>query len=123
MIHPSYLLLYVKSPEDSARFYGALLDVEPVEASATFALFVLNSGLKLGLWARDTVAPAPAAPAGGSEIGFSLANDKAVDETFTDWKARGVRMILEPTTLEFGHSFVALDPDGHRMRVYALADG
>lgn len=123
MIHPSYLLLYVESPEASARFYGALLQTAPVESSPTFALFVLDSGLKLGLWARDTVAPAPVAPPGGSEIGFSLAGDSAVDETFVDWKARGVPMILDPTTLEFGRSFVALDPDGHRLRVYALADG
>lgn len=27
-----------------------------------------------------------------------------------------------PTDLEFGRSFVATEPDGHRIRVYALAD-
>ena len=24
-----------------------------------------------------------------------------------------------PATLDFGHTFVALDPDGHRLRVFA----
>ena len=27
-----------------------------------------------------------------------------------------------PTDLDFGRSFVALDPDGHRLRVYAVAE-
>ncbi|WP_338112929.1 hypothetical protein [Sphingomonas sanguinis] len=29
-------------------------------------------------------------------------------------------MLMPPTDRPFGRSFVALDPDGHRVRVYAL---
>ncbi|OWY84142.1 drug:proton antiporter, partial [Raoultella ornithinolytica] len=28
-----------------------------------------------------------------------------------------------PVTLEFGHTFVGADPDGHRLRVYSRAEG
>ena len=52
--------------ESLLGFYGALLQTAPVESSPTFALFLLDSGLKLGLWARDTVAPAPVAVRGSS---------------------------------------------------------
>ncbi len=31
----------------------------------------------------------------------------------------GIPMVLEPTVLEFGYTFVATDPDGHRLRVCA----
>ena len=37
-----------------------------------------------------------------------------------DWAKRGLEIIQRPTEMEFGLTFVALDPDGHRLRVYAL---
>lgn len=120
--HPSYTLLYVDSPEASVRFYSELLSERPVEASPTFALFVLDSGLKLGLWSRHTVQPPPSAEAGGAELGIRLADDAAVDAAHADWRERGVTILREPFRQDFGRSFVALDPDGHRLRVYALAD-
>lgn len=57
MLHPNMVNLYVASPPESAAFYADLFDLEPVEASPGFALFVFPSGLKLGLWARFAVQP------------------------------------------------------------------
>jgi len=122
MNHPNFIILYVDSPETSSRFYAALLDIEPVEASPTFVLFALKSGLMFGLWSKHTVEPAPGADGGGSEIAFSLEDYDAVDATFSDWTKRGFPILFEPKTLEFGRSFVALDPDGHRLRVFAPAE-
>ena len=34
----------------------------------------------------------------------------------------GASIALPPTDPDFGRSFVALDPDGHRLRVYAIAE-
>ncbi|MET0430580.1 MAG: VOC family protein [Microvirga sp.] len=121
MNHPNYLLLYVNDPQASGRFYGELLDAEPVESSETFVLFALASGLKLGLWSRATVAPPPTAAAGGAEVGIHLETADAVDAAFTNWKGRGIAIAQEPADLDFGRSFTALDPDGHRLRVFALA--
>lgn len=121
MPHPNFIILYVDQPEASADFYRRLLDCTPVEVSPTFALFVLPSGLKLGLWSRHTVEPA-ANGIGGSELVFPLASDAAVDAACADWQARGLPILQAPTTMDFGRTFVALDPDGHRLRVYAVAD-
>ncbi|TIX36802.1 MAG: drug:proton antiporter, partial [Mesorhizobium sp.] len=68
---PNFVILYVESPERSGAFYAALLGRQPVEASPTFVLFVLDGGFKLGLWSRHTVEPAAAAAGGGAEIVFA----------------------------------------------------
>ena len=54
MPNPNFMILFVDSPAVSAAFYKTLFDREPVEASPTFALFALDSGLMLGLWSRHT---------------------------------------------------------------------
>jgi catechol 2,3-dioxygenase-like lactoylglutathione lyase family enzyme len=117
---PSYTLLYVDSPPASAAFYAGLLGREPVESAPTFALFLLNGGAKLGLWSRHTVEPAATAAGGGCEIGFSVADAATVETIHDDWRGRGLPILQPPTAMDFGHSFVALDPDGHRLRVFAL---
>jgi predicted enzyme related to lactoylglutathione lyase len=91
-------------------------------ASPTFVLFVLSSGLALGLWGKTGVAPAPVTSGGGCEIGFKVKSRNAVDATHTEWQAKGAAIALPPTDLDFGRSFVAVDPDGHRLRVYALSE-
>lgn len=114
----SLIILYVDSPAASAAFYAGLLGQEPGEASPTFAMFTLPSGVGLGLWSRHAVEPAATAPAGGGEIAF-MAED--VDAMHADWSARGLVIAQTPVDLDFGRTFVALDPDNHRLRVFALA--
>jgi catechol 2,3-dioxygenase-like lactoylglutathione lyase family enzyme len=67
---PNFMILYVNSPKASGEFYTALLGRGPVEASPTFVMFALETGLMLGLWSRHGVEPAPSAAGGGSEIGI-----------------------------------------------------
>jgi predicted enzyme related to lactoylglutathione lyase len=120
MSDPNFILLYVDHPGNSARFYADLLGKAVMESSPTFALFALESGLMLGLWSKHTVEP-PATPVGGSEVAFSLADNAAVDALYRDWSARGISMLQTPCAMEFGYTFVALDPDRHRLRVFAPA--
>jgi len=114
-----FVLLYVDSPAASAAFYADLLGKPPVEASPTFALFAMASGVMLGLWSRHTVEPAATAGGGGAEIAFTVADAAAVRATHGDWAARGLPILQAPTAMDFGFTFVALDPDGHRLRVFA----
>ncbi|MCW5773044.1 MAG: VOC family protein [Rhodospirillaceae bacterium] len=114
----SFVLLYVADPPASAAFYADLLGRPPVETSPTFAMLPLREGVMLGLWSRDTVAPA-ASPPGGSEIAFTVADGSAVDATCAAWRRRGLAILQPPTELDFGRTFVALDRDGHRLRVFA----
>ncbi|MDX8437021.1 VOC family protein [Mesorhizobium abyssinicae] len=120
---PNFVILYVDSPERSGAFYAALLGRLPVEASPTFVLFVLDGGFKLGLWSRHTVEPAAAAAGGGAEIVFAQDGPAAVDAAHRDWAGRGLNILQAPTDMDFGRTFVALDPDNHRLRVYWLNDG
>ncbi|CAI2436884.1 Extradiol dioxygenase (fragment) [Serratia proteamaculans] len=45
-----------------------------------------------------------------------------VDALYQQWREQGLEMIQPPVTLDFGYSFVACDPDGHRLRVYSLSE-
>lgn len=119
MIEPSYVLLYVDNPYASAEFYSVLLGKQPVELSPTFAMFVLENGVKLGLWSRHTTEPAPAALPGSSELAFSVKDPAAVNALYQEWGSRKLRLAQAPREMDFGFTFVALDPDGHRLRVFA----
>ena len=120
--YTNIILFYVADVGASGRFYSAILGFEPVEASPTFNLFVLPSGLAIGLWGKNGVEPPPAATGGGSELGFKVKGAVEVESAYADWLSKGARIALPPTDLDFGRTFVALDPDGHRLRVYAAAD-
>jgi len=115
----SLVILYVDNPTASAAFYADLLGQPPIEASPTFAMFKMPSSISIGLWSRHTVEPAAAASGGGGELAF-VADD--VDAIHADWAGRGMPIAQPPTEMDFGRSFVALDPDGHRLRVFAPAE-
>ena len=118
----NFALLYVAEPSRSADFYTTLMGVEPVERSANFAMFVLKNGFKLGLWRRTEVQPAAEGAPGASELVFAAESDRQVDDLFAEWTGNGVVIAQNPTRMDFGYTFVGLDPDGHRLRVYKVAE-
>ncbi|WP_295571495.1 VOC family protein [uncultured Stenotrophomonas sp.] len=123
MFTPSTLLQYVRDVAASASFYSGILGKPPVEQSPGFALFLLGDGAALGLWQRDDVQPPVSAQAGAAELAMVVASPDAVQQMHDAWRALGVQILQTPVTLEFGHTFVGIDPDGHRLRVYSRAEG
>ncbi|WP_454843851.1 VOC family protein [Rahnella aceris] len=121
MIDSNFVILYVNNPQVSARFYEDLLEKQLVEASATFAMFVLPSGMRLGLWSKHTVEPAAEGYAGNGEIVFSADSNEQVDALCSLWRDKGLEIMQEPVEMDFGYTFLALDPDGYRLRVYRLS--
>lgn len=121
MTTPNLMVLYVTHVARSAAFYADLLARRPVEQSPNFAMFILDNGMPLGLWAAHEVQPAPVAAAGGAELGIRLENDAAVESAHADWLRRGISILQPPVDLDFGRTFTAADPDGHRLRVFAPA--
>ena len=117
----NYLLLAVDSPLKSAELYSQMLATQPVQKSDGFVLYVLPNGIKIGLWRKDEVEPKPTAP-GGIEVSFSEPDNDAVRSTYAAWRKLGLETVQEPTDMDFGFTFVAADPDGHRLRVFALND-
>jgi catechol 2,3-dioxygenase-like lactoylglutathione lyase family enzyme len=115
----SFVLLYVANPPASAAFYSSLLGAPIVEQAPTFAMLPLRDGVMLGLWSKDSVTPAVASAPGASEIALTVDTADAVRATHADWSRRGISIAQTPITLDFGTTFVALDADNHRIRVFA----
>ncbi|WP_411703746.1 VOC family protein [Edaphovirga cremea] len=89
-MEPNFIMLYVDSPAKSADFYTRLFGKKPVEASPTFALFILDSGIKFGLWSKHTVEPAAQMTGGGGEVAFSVVDSEQVDDTYSRWVKQGL---------------------------------
>jgi predicted enzyme related to lactoylglutathione lyase len=113
-------ILYVRDVAASVAFYTPLIGA-PVEASPGFAMFVMASGARLGLWKTGGVEPKPIGAPGASEIAMAT-SEAEVARLHQEWAARGIAIALPPTKMDFGLTFVGLDPDGHRLRVFAPAD-
>jgi len=112
----NFLLLHVADDAASATFYSELLGIPVLDRKPGFAMLPLRDGVMLGLWARETVEPESSGQTGASEIAFAVAD---VEATHAEWQRRGVTIIQAPTLMSFGMTFVAVDPDGHRLRVFA----
>ncbi|MCB8840748.1 VOC family protein [Aurantimonas sp. VKM B-3413] len=113
-----YALLYVADPEISASFFGALFDREPIDSSATFALFALD-GMMLGLWRRSGVEPKAEAEIGGSEVAFRVESEEAVQRLGDRLAELGAVILQAPTRLDFGYAVTGATSDGHRIRVFS----
>lgn len=114
---PNLFLLYVENPLASAPFYEALFERPPTAAFPTYVAFSFDNGMTVGLWstsARDFVS---AGQGHRSELSFMVANDKEVLDLHERWQRAGVTIEQPPHEAVFGLTFVALDPDGHRIRV------
>lgn len=113
----AFVIQYVRSPADSAAFYGALLDKPVIEQSPTFAMLPLREGVMLGLWVETGVEPAPAGAAGRNELAFTVSSRTEFDLCHATWLSKGAAIAQPPVQMDFGYTFVALDPDGNRLRV------
>ncbi|MGV2103047.1 VOC family protein [Rhizobium sp. 21-4511-3d] len=117
MTSPNLIILYVKDPAESASFYRDILGREPAVAAPNFVAFPLDGGFTLGLWRRSNVEPQPSAIGNRGEIAFMVPGDQGVAKQYDDWRKRGLPIAQELVDLDFGPTFVVLDPDGHRLRV------
>ena len=112
-----FVLLFVSNPQKSSLFYQDLLEMKPIEESPTFVMFALENGVMLGLWSKYTAEPRVEASAGALEVCFPSHD---VDALYEAWGKKHVTVAQKPTDMDFGRTFVVLDPDGHRLRVYKL---
>jgi predicted enzyme related to lactoylglutathione lyase len=117
MATPNLILLYVEDPARSARFYETLLRRPPAASFPTYVAFRFDNGLDLGLWSTSAKNFVSAGTGHRSELGFIVEDSDAVEKLHAEWRAAGVTIEQEPMTAVFGRTFVALDPDGHRLRV------
>jgi hypothetical protein len=76
--------------------------------------------MRLGLKMKDTVEPPAVDKNGGGELAFTLDNTAMTDELLADFQRKGITIAQSPTAATFGYTFLALDPDGHRLRFVSL---
>ncbi|AEF53298.1 VOC family protein [Marinomonas posidonica] len=115
----NFPIFYVDDVQASVDFYRPLLERDPVEQQKDFALFVSESGNKFGLWAWHDVLPKTDKVVSASmEIALEVGNLITLQIHYRKWSELGVEMIQDIDVMDFGTSFTALDPDGHRLRVF-----
>ncbi|MEQ8481536.1 MAG: VOC family protein [Hoeflea sp.] len=119
MLNFDFVLLHVADPLASADFYSGLLDRPVLESSPGFAMLPLNDTIMLGLWLADAAAPDGTGKPGASEVSFDVTDKAKLNDLHDDWRAKGISVLVDPMELPFGRTFVAADPDGHRIRIVA----
>jgi catechol 2,3-dioxygenase-like lactoylglutathione lyase family enzyme len=117
MLSPNLILLYVDDPRESAAFYTRLLGREPVAAFPNYVAYALENGLNLSLWSTSAANFVSSGSGHRMEIAFMVKDDLEVERIYTEWRKAGVPIEQELMTAVFGRTFVALDPDSHRLRV------
>lgn len=121
-LEPNVIVLYVNDVIKSSQFYQDLLGIKTEEASPTFHSFTLSNGMSLALKANHSVMPPIDAKSGNGELAFTLDSYQKVDEIYTAWQTKHLEILQPPTQVPFGYTFVALDLDGHRLRVASIGN-
>jgi len=114
---PNLTLLYVKDPPASTAFYEKLFQRPPAAVYPTYTAFEFENGLNLGLWSTSAGNFLSGGSGHRSEIAFMVPDGADVRDLYGRWQAAGVAIEQPPHQAVFGLTFVALDPDGHRIRV------
>lgn len=122
MTAPNLLILYVEDAAASGLFYEKLFGHAPVAQSPGFVAFRFENGLGLGLWSTSSSEFVSSGTGHRSEIAIVAGDDASIDRLHDEWRAADVAIEQPPFNAVFGRTFVALDPDGHRIRVCSPAN-
>lgn len=117
MLIPNLVLFYVKNTEISALFYEKVFSTKPVAVYPTYAAFSFDNGFNFSLWSTQAKNFVSGGTGHRSELSFMVNDEKTVRELCQKWKELGVTIEQDLHEAVFGLTFVALDPDGHRLRV------
>lgn len=111
-------VLYVKNIEISKNFYTNIFECDGEILSPTFISFPLGGGVSIELKQLAQVSPKAHITGGGTELSLMVDNLKVLHHLYEQWERKGVKFAQVPVELVFGVTFVAIDPDGHRIRVF-----
>ncbi|MBA2654862.1 MAG: glyoxalase [Gammaproteobacteria bacterium] len=117
MLIPNLLLFYVQNPLESALFYEKIFSRKPVASFPTYVAFAFENGLTFSLWSTQAKNFVSGGAGHRSELSFMVKDEQTVNELRKQWGEFGMVIEQELHEAVFGLTFVALDPDGHRIRV------
>mgnify|MGYP000946405331 CR=1 FL=1 len=117
MLIPNLLLFYVENPLESASFYEGIFSRKPVASFPTYVAFSFYNGFTFSLWSTHAKNFVSGGTGHRAELSFMVDDEQKVRELYKQWQELGVSIEQELHEAIFGLTFVALDPDGHRIRV------
>lgn len=117
MLSPNLFLFYVQNPINSADFYEKIFNLKPVAAFPTYVAFSFPHGLTFSLWSTQAKNFVSSGSGHRSELAFMVPEADEVRRLRAVWGKLGVKIEQDLFEAVFGLNFVALDPDGHRIRV------
>lgn len=117
MLTPNLLLFYVRNPMESAVFYEKIFKMKPVASFPTYVAFSFMNGFTFSLWSIEARNFVSVGEGHRSELAFMVASEGQVNALRNEWKELGVEIEQDLHEAVFGLTFVAFDPDGHRIRV------
>ena len=117
MLNPNLVLFYVKNPLESAVFYEKIFALKPIAAYPTYVAFTFPNGFTFSLWSTQAPDFVSVGLGSRSELAFMVTGENAVVHLRDQWRELGVVIEQDLYQAVFGLTFVALDPDGHRIRV------
>ncbi|CAH1603207.1 glyoxalase [Vibrio jasicida] len=111
-------VLYVSNVQKSMEFYAKAFDCKPQLLSPTFAALDFANNVKVTLKQSNELTPTSDVRGGGTELSMPMLDKDTFEKLFADWKAKGIEFAQEIEASVFGFNFVAVDPDGHRIRIF-----
>ena len=117
MFTPNQFIFYVQNPLESTKFYEKIFLKKPDLITPNYVSFSFENGLYFSLWSTQAKNFVSGGTGHRSELAYLVPDEASVRELRKQWVELGV--IIEEDLFEaiFGLTFVALDPDGHRIRV------
>ncbi len=117
ILTPNLVLFYVKNPLESALFYEKIFSKKPIATFPTYVAFSFENGLAFSLWSTQATNFVSGGTGHRMELSFMVDNEVEVREIYKRWKKLGVIIEQDLHEAVFGLTFIALDPDEHRIRV------
>lgn len=117
MLVPNLVLFYVQNPTESAKFYEKIFKTKPVASYPTYVAFSFDNGLTFSLWSTQAKNFVSGGHGHRCELAFMVPNREQVNALRDEWKKLDVQIEQDLHEAVFGLTFVALDLDGHRIRV------
>src|SRR3989338_5315989 len=115
MLIPNLLLFYVENPQDSALFYEKIFARKPLASHPTYVAFSFENGFTFSLWSTKAKNFVSGGTGHRSELSFMVEDEETVRELRRQWGEFRVAIEQDLHEAVFGLTFVAFDPDGHRI--------
>jgi predicted enzyme related to lactoylglutathione lyase len=110
----TYAILTTDDVPRARRFFTQQLGLQTEdEVGDSFSQFTTREGTLWAIMQRP-----PNASPSGTELYLQVDD---IDETYRDWRERGVETVTEPHTEPFGRTFAFKDPDGRVLHAWAPA--